>query len=201
MCFHSRLTQHLSKICSKFQVSSSEFSDEFTYGDFNAFSFPPLPVICNDQPDRLLMLYWGLIPRWAKNPEIRKYTLNARMETIHEKPAFRGAAMQRCLIPANGFYEWKWLDPQGRKKEKYLIHLPGDELFALGGLWSEYTDPQAGEIMRTFTVLTTKANALLSEIHNSKKRMPLGFNPQNGLAWLSGKEAMACSDLWEAVRC
>lgn len=201
MCFHSRLTHPLSEIMEKFSIHSVDFDPaEFNPGNLNAFEFPSTPIICNDKPTSLVLANWGLIPSWSDDREIRKYTLNARMETLHEKPSFRSYVCNRCLIPVDGFYEWKWLDEKGRHKEKYLVQIENGALFALGGLWSEYTDKKTGEIMRTFTVLTMPANELMAEIHNTKKRMPLVFKPENALKWLKGEEIAIDNNLLFALK-
>lgn len=201
MCFHSKLTHPISEIMEKFSIQSVDFkTDEFKPGNFNAFEFPGLPVICNDNPSKLVQASWGFIPSWSKDAEIRKYTLNARMETLHEKPAFRNYLFQRCIIPVDGFYEWKWLDEKGKKKEKYLLQINDGALFSLGGLWAEYTDKKTGEILRTFTVITMPANELMAEIHNTKKRMPLVFKPENALKWLKGLESKPDNDLLTGIK-
>ncbi|MCX8080449.1 MAG: SOS response-associated peptidase [Bacteroidia bacterium] len=196
MCFHSRLTHPVHQIKEKFRLEAvADIPAGFRYGDFNAFEFPWLPVICNDEPRRLLFAHWGLIPPRAKDEEIRKYTLNARSETLQQKPAFKSCIQNRCLIPADGFYEWKWLDEKGKKKEKYLLKVGEGALFAFGGLWSDWADSKTGEIIRTFTILTMAANELMSEIHNSKKRMPLVFEPEEGLRWLGGIDSVISAEL------
>jgi putative SOS response-associated peptidase YedK len=201
MCFHSKLTHPLSEIIEKFSIQSVDFDPaEFNPGNFNAFEFPKMPAICNDKVSRLSLLNWGLIPAWSKDTEIRKYTLNARMETINEKPAFRNYTAQRCIIPVDGFYEWKWLDDKGRMKEKYLLQINNGALFSLGGLWSEFTNKQTGEIIRTFTVLTMPANELMAEIHNTKRRMPLVFIPQNAQSWLKGLECQPDNHLLTGIK-
>ena len=135
----------------------------------------------------LIQLYnWGLIPHWAKDITIRKNTLNARMETINQKPSFRDAAKNRCLVLVDGFYEWQWLDDKGKKKQKYLITLPDDEAFAFGGIYNDWVDKSTGEVINTYTILTTDANDFMSIIHNSQKRMPLILNKDTEKDWLNG---------------
>src|SRR5690606_7300499 len=93
----------------------------------------------------------------------------ARIETLEEKPSFRNSIKNRCLIPATNFYEWKWLDEKGKKKEKFNIGTD-EELFAFAGLYSVWNNPQNGQQMLTYTILTTEANGLMAEIHNNKKK-------------------------------
>ncbi len=154
----------------------------------NAFTYPKTPVITNTKRNILQRYQWGLIPSWAKNDEIKKYTLNAKIETIEEKPSFRDVAHQHCLIPSNGFYEWQWLDPKGKTKRKFLIKVKGEEVFAFAGLWSKWVDPKTGEVINTYTIITTEANELMAEIHNSKKRMPVIVRPDEYRDWLDNKE-------------
>lgn len=113
---------------------------------------------------------------------------NAKFETIHEKPAFKNSVNNRCLVITDGFYEWQWLDEKGKNKQKYLIALPDNEAFAFAGLWNKWIDKATGEIFKTYTILTTEANELMSRIHNSKKRMPVLLNDKNEMNWLNGQE-------------
>src|SRR5690606_30645533 len=155
---------------------------------YNAFQFPATPVITNATPDLIQLYHWGLIPFWAKDDGIKKNTLNAKMETIHEKPSFRNVVNNRCLVLADGFYEWQWLDEKGKQKQKYELTLPNHEAFAFAGLWSEWTDKTTGELRYTYTILTTEANPLMSRIHNTKKRMPVIVAPDHERDWLQGGE-------------
>src|SRR5690554_3101680 len=84
----------------------------------NGFEFPLLPVLKSDSPEVFEFLNWGLIPHWAKTEDIRKHTLNAKLETINEVASFKDITAQRCILPVTGFYEWKWLDSKGKRKEK-----------------------------------------------------------------------------------
>ena len=129
-----------------------------------------------------------MIPHWAKDDSIRKNTLNARSETIHEKPSFRQVVNNRCLVLSDGFFEWQWLDEKGKKKQKYEITLPSNELFAFAGLWSEWVDKTTGELINSYAILTTEANETMSRIHNSKKRMPMILSRDNERGWINGGE-------------
>ena len=129
---------------------------------------------------------WGLIPFWSKDNTIQQYTLNAKIETLAEKPSFKHSINKRCLVIADGFYEWQWLDPKGKNKQKYIITLPDNGLFAFGGIWSEWVNKATGEIINTYSIVTTQANELMCEIHNSKKRMPVILTPEFEQAWLGG---------------
>ena len=114
--------------------------------------------------------------------------MNAKLETLSEKPSFKNSLNKRCLVIADGFYEWKWLDAKGRQKQKYLLSLPNDEPFAFAGLWSEWKNQLTEEKISTYTLITTEANALMSEIHNTKKRMPIIVAKEHETDWLKGKQ-------------
>ncbi len=187
MCFFSKQSKDAVTVEKRFNAAIDQ-KDLFVPREFiNGFTFPLTPVITNESPSRISHLQWGLIPFWAKDDSIKKYTLNAKIETIRKKPAFRSSVNKRCLVIADGFYEWKWLDAKGKKKQKYLVTRPGNELFAFAGIWSEWTREETGEIIRSYSILTTGANELMSEIHNSKKRMPVVLTPGFETGWLTGE--------------
>jgi putative SOS response-associated peptidase YedK len=147
---------------------------------YNVAPTQRLPVLSNDAPDRLSSFRWGLIPSWAKDPSIGNQLINARAETLAEKPAFRQAlAQRRCLIPATGFYEWK-AGPVGKVPQH--IHMASGALLTFAGLWESWRDGEGREI-RSFTIITTRPNALMAPIHD---RMPVIIAPQDRLRWLQG---------------
>jgi putative SOS response-associated peptidase YedK len=133
-----------------------------------------------DGPRRLDLLKWGLIPYWAKEAKIGNRMINARAESAAEKPAYRWSfEKKRCLIPTDGFYEWK---KAGKAKQPYLIRRADQKPFAFAGLWSSWRDPaQGGRTVDTFTILTTSANDLLRPLHD---RMPVIVDPENFELWL-----------------
>ncbi len=121
---------------------------------------------------------WGLIPSWAKDMSIRTQTLNARSETVTTKPAFREPILtKRCLIPADGFYEWK---KTGSVKQPYCFEVGEGELFALAGLWDQWKSPE-GQIIESCTILTTTPNSLVEDMHD---RMPVIVPPDKYDVWL-----------------
>ena len=193
MCFFSQQSKSAVELEYRFNAN---FQSKASYepGFYNAFQYPKTPIISNKYPQEIQLFQWGLIPFWAADDSIKKYTLNARMETIHQKPAFRQAVNNRCLILADAFFEWQWLDDKGKQKQKYALTLPGNSLFAFAGLWSEWTDKQTGEIIKSYTILTTQANELMSRIHNSKKRMPVILSPDKELDWLNGQSPTMQND-------
>lgn len=153
----------------------------------NGFDFPTLPIITNENPKEITTnSHWGLMPSWAgeKQLEFRKGKLNARIEEIHETSSYKNIIQNRCLIVATGFYEWRWLDPKGLKKEKYFIASQTDEIFCFAGLYDTWVNPANGEPMNTFTMVTTHANDLMKYIHNHKERMPIILNREDEQKYL-----------------
>lgn len=191
MCFFSRQTQDAQRLSQRFNAKMKPDESFAPQETVSGFYFPKTPVISNLQPDIIQQFHWGLIPHWAKDNQIRQYTLNAKIETLAEKPAFRASVVKRCLVIADGFYEWQWLDAKGRRKQKYLLTLPDNELFAFGGIWAEWQHPLSGEKIQSYSIVTTEANELMSRIHNSKKRMPVVLSRENENDWLSGAPLQA----------
>lgn len=151
---------------------------------------PPVLIYTNQHPDFPVPASWGLIPHWVKNREqqlkLWNGTINARSESIFEKPAFREPALNKhCLVYVDGFYEHHHFNG---KTYPFYIHRKDHEPFALAGLWDEWLDKKTGELMTSFTVLTTKANTLMQKIHNNPKlpeaRMPVILSPELELQWL-----------------
>jgi len=127
---------------------------------------------------QLDLIKWGLIPSWAKKMSIGNKMINARSETVTEKPSFKTSIRKRrCLIPADGFYEWK---KSKGKSNPYYIRMKEDEAFAFAGLWDAWKSPE-DKIIETFTILTTSANDLLKPIH---ERMPVILHPEDYDLWL-----------------
>jgi len=135
-------------------------------------------VLAENGHRRLEVLRWGLIPPWADDPQIGSRMINARAETAHEKPSFRRAFRERrCLIPADGFYEWKRTNGT---KQPYYIHMKEGRPFAFAGLWESWREEDGPEV-RSCAILTTRPNALASEIHD---RMPVILPAGSREAWL-----------------
>lgn len=176
MCYRTSLKLYANALENEFRV---KVSFEVPEGEFNGFTFPETAVILNSDPDKVDLASWGLMPHWAKQDFKRANTLNARIETIAEKPSFRSYAGNRCLVPVTSFFEWQWLDEKGKEKQKYEIST-GGKVFAMGGIYAE----RNGVI--TYSIVTTEANELMAEIHNTKKRMPLVLTPENREYWLQG---------------
>ena len=134
-------------------------------------------VLVEDGERRLEMLRWGLIPSWAKDPEIGNKMINARAETVSEKPSFRNPfRKRRCLVLADGFYEWQ---KTNNGKQPYYIRMEDGSPFALAGLWESWD--RDGEEVRSCTIITTDANELVGEIHD---RMPVILHSEDYGLWL-----------------
>jgi putative SOS response-associated peptidase YedK len=145
-------------------------------------SFQPIVRLNEENSEReLALLRWGLIPFWAKDAKISHSTINAKSETVTTSAMFREALKRRrCLVPADGFYEWQTVDP--KTKQPYAIGLADDSLFAFAGLWERWKDKITGQTLETYTVLTTEPNELTAPIHN---RMPVILAPRDYERWLA----------------
>jgi putative SOS response-associated peptidase YedK len=172
-------------------------SEEGEWGPrYNIAPTQPVPTIRQDphEPVRTLStMRWGLVPSWAKDISIGYKTINARAETAATTPYFREPfKSQRCLSPADGFYEWQ---RNGKTKQPYCFEVNDGELFAFAGLWDRWTNPQ-GESIESCTILTTTPNALLAEIHD---RMPVILSPDNYDLWLDRgfREVASVSEMVE----
>ncbi|MDV3470826.1 DUF159 family protein [Elizabethkingia anophelis] len=193
MCFYISMKLNKKELEDNFnaKVVDGEYIEE---GFVSGFAHPNVPIITDNNQSEIVLGNWGIIPFWAKNRDIQKNTLNARIETISDKPSFKNSVHKRCLVLVNGFYEWKWLDPKGKQKEKYFIHLDNDNKpFALGGIYSLWTDKESGEQLKTFSIVTTEANELMAEIHNTKHRMPVVLNKGNEKEWLNDRDIQSFS--------
>lgn len=187
MCYHNSLIVDGPALEARFDAALEPAEPFQPVYHSNAHQFPTWPIVTHQEPGKLQSLHWGLIPRWVKTStdalEIRTRTLNARSESLYDKPSFRTAIQkgQRCLIPSTGFYEWHTM---GRKKFPFYITTKDQPVFSIAGIWEEWPDPETGEFIRTYSLLTSDANPLLAAIHNDKKRMPVVLTPEAEYAWL-----------------
>jgi putative SOS response-associated peptidase YedK len=161
---------------------------------FNVAPSMLAPVVPNLDRPAVTLYRWGLVPHWAKDQTIGRRMINARAETLAEKPAFRDAIKRRrCLVLANGFYEWQH-DALG--KTLYYIKLKSDQVLSFAGLWERWKDlgDLDGESIKTFTIITTEANALVAPIHD---RMPVILPAEAYHRWLDpdAREAKSFADL------
>jgi putative SOS response-associated peptidase YedK len=145
---------------------------------YNVAPTQAVAVVVQQEQRALDAFRWGLVPFWAKDAKIGSRMINARSETIAEKPAFRNAfKRRRCLIPASGYYEWK---KEGNRKVPHYLYLEGGRPLALAGLWEEWNSPE-GETLRTCAIVTTQANDFAAAIHH---RMPVILEGEGQEAWL-----------------
>lgn len=185
MCYHTTLRKTTDTLEQIFEAELNADIDFFDH-DWNGFSFPFTPVITNRAPNRIQLFQWGLVPSSQQHKQIQAYTLNAKIETLHEKPSFAKYTEQRCWVIVDGFTEWQWLDKQGKSKQPYFIYAPQHEVFVMAGIWREWPNIETGEILSTYCILTTQANEQLAPIHNAKKRMPVILDHHNQHHWLAG---------------
>jgi len=186
MCYYSSISVG-------FKIIETRFGVKFLQSEFyqpvysaSAFTFPLMPVITNDNPTEAVLMNWGLIPCWTKYNEtaqrIKHIALNARSETIFEKPLFKKSILsKRCMVIVNGFFEWRHLN---NKSYPYYIRLTDHQPFALAGIWDNWQNHATGTESQTFSVITTEANSLMAQIHNIKKRMPVILPLDNEKKWI-----------------
>ena len=179
MCGRASLSKNEKELEKRFEATFySEDLQQLPFPNYNIAPSHLHPIITNEHTDHFQICKWGLIPFWAKTAAIGNKMINARIETILEKPAFKNAAQKRrCLVPFDGFYEWKKV---GSNKIPYRIHLKDDGLFAVAGLWERWNDA-TGKTIYSFTVITQPPNELLSNIHD---RMPAILLPEHEKDWL-----------------
>lgn len=189
MCFFTEQKANKEKIIARFN-KQIDVEDDLIDNDFiNGFVYPNLPIITNENPDIITTGYtWGLLPSWSKDLDFRKNTLNARIETIDEKASFKNITSNRCLIIATGYYEWRWLDEKGKVKVKYEIHNQENEIFCFAGLFNNGINPENGDVLNTYTMVTTTANDVMQFVHNHKKRMPVMLNKEDENSWLDSSK-------------
>lgn len=186
MCFNISLK---SKKITLEQRYNAVYPKEFDFKPIyhvSAFERSKLPLLTSQQSDRFSLMNWGLIPPWVQTEteahEISTRTMNARSESITQKPSFRHSVKSnRCIIPITGFFEWQQVNS---KKLPWFITAEDEDLLSLAGLWSEWVNPVTGEVSQTFTIITTEANELMAKIHNTKKRMPAILKNEDEMKWL-----------------
>jgi putative SOS response-associated peptidase YedK len=182
-------------MCGRFtqQRSDAELADLFEAepltddpgGRFNVAPTDPASVVVEKGERRALVAYrWGLVQHWARDASAAARHINARAETLATSGAFRESfARRRCIVPADGFYEWRRETTDGKGHRQPFLVRPAKEAapLAFAGLWSGWKDPASGDVRRTFTIVTTTANALMAPIHD---RMPVILPPETWARWL-----------------
>ncbi len=178
MCGRYTLTRRQQEVAERFGVRQLAVELE---PRFNIAPTQPVAVITNVEGNRALeVMRWGLVPFWVKDLKSTKPLINARCETIAQKPTFKNCLIRRrCLIPADGFYEWK---KEGKIKTPMFIHAPDMQILGFAGLWDEWTDKESGKVLRSCTIITTAANDTVTPVHD---RMPVILQWQDEEAWLA----------------
>jgi putative SOS response-associated peptidase YedK len=159
------------------------YNDTFGVPSFNVApsTFQPIVRLNHETGEReIAYMRWGLVPFWAKDSKMSYSTVNAKAETVTANATFREAMKsRRCLVPADFFYEWAKLD--AKRKQPYAIGMKDGTMFAFAGLWERWKDKSSGNVLETFTVITTDPNELMEKIHN---RMPVILKPADYQRWL-----------------
>jgi putative SOS response-associated peptidase YedK len=181
MCGRFTLTTDQKKLAESFAEfeAPAELSPRY-----NIAPSQPVAVVANNSQNKIEFFQWGLVPSWAKDPGIGNRLINARSETLAEKPSFKNAyKRRRCLVLADGFYEWR-KDPAGKTKTPMYIQLTSGQPFAFAGLWESWHGADGSNIL-SCTIITTAPNEFMAEIHN---RMPVILPPNTCAQWLDPAE-------------
>lgn len=184
MCYHTEnpKLKTIQEVFPNFKIRNNSFNT----GTINAFETPLMPVLIWDEDLKEIVIdsmQWGLIPDWAKSNNIALKTLNARKETLENKPSFKNYIAQRMIFLTKGFYEWQWQDSKGKEKHKYYIHMEDNPLTLMAGLFNFPTQFTKNNYA-TCTMITQEAKGIMEEIHNIKKRMPLFIMENTIEDWL-----------------
>lgn len=187
MCGRYTITTDQTQLAERFNAAPPS---ELIQPRFNVAPTQMLPVLLNEGERQIQLLRWGLIPRWAKEPSNDYSMINARAETLEEKTTYRDAFhKRRCLVLADSFYEWQ-KTPDVKTKIPMRIMLKSDQPFAFAGLWETWKDQATGDVIRSFTIITTPPNELVEPIHN---RMPAILLPELENEWINND---AGPDVW-----
>ena len=180
MCGRYSLKTPADILAKQFRVSKvPALSPRFNIAPSQPITIVRLRALQNGREMELVR--WGLIPSWAKDPGIGNKMINARAETVSEKPAFREAfARSRCLVPADGYYEWQRQGRMGERKQPFYIRMRDERPFAFAGLWERWTGPDE-QVIESCAILATEPNEPLKEIHD---RMPVILDPNDYEQWL-----------------
>jgi len=167
---------------------------------YHAFGLPEIPAVCSPEPDKIKLLQWGLIPSWTRSLDdastIRYKTFNARAESIDKKPSFSSSVRsKRCIIPVKGFFEWQHA---GKEKIPWYIFHYNNDILSIAGLFDDWIESRTGEKFCTFSIITTDANILMAEIHNSAKRMPVILDQTTESIWTN--QSSSLNDVMNLLR-
>jgi len=192
MCYTFAAAMTEKELEQRFQADRDEsikFQHEANYY-LSGFTFPSVSIVKMGEEGPILShCNWGLIPAWVQDEKkadtIRAFTLNAKSESLTEKPSFKHLlTSNRCIVPASGFFEWKH---EGKAKNPYYIFRANSGIMAFAGLYESWCNNRTGEIANTCTIITTSANELVAKIHNTKKRMPVILTRGNEELWIDPK--------------
>ncbi|MBI9049250.1 MAG: SOS response-associated peptidase [Anaerolineaceae bacterium] len=184
MCGRFTLTLEISALQMAFDLGAQSVDWKPNY---NIVPSSKIPVVTNQNPTQVELLHWGLVPSWAKDASISAKLINARSETAHDKPSFRTPfRSKRCLIFADGFYEWKRGVYKGSKKVPYYFRRQDKSPFVFAGLWDYWPGNENAQALSSCTILTCSPNNIVAPIHD---RMPVIFNWNQGKEWLSDKKS------------
>lgn len=178
------LLEHLS------EQPPHDIRDYAEYYFADGFNQPLMPVTTNEEPNIIQLAKWPILPNWIRRledvmPNLAK-VLNAKSETVFELVSFKDHILpRRCLVWVDGFFEWHWNDEKGKSKTPNFIYSKDRKPMTFGGIWNTWTDKETGEVIPRFSIITTAANELLTEIHNNGERMPLIIAPEERERWLS----------------
>lgn len=188
MCFHNSMSAKSQKLAARYNLKTDivEIYKEILEENYhvNAFTHPLYPIVTGD--NELQAFHWGLVPFWVKSEEqakeIENMTINAKADTVFEKPSFRHSIMsKRCIVPSTGFFEWRH---EEKDKIPYFIQVKNEDIFSMAGIFDVWNNPQTGEIYHSFSIITSEANSLMEYIHNTKKRMPVILSPEDEQRWI-----------------
>ena len=187
MCYNISAKKQPQELEKRFKVKIAEGVSVSPHFYLSGFNHPKMPVISSVQPTLIQNYQWGLIPSFCQTMKDAKdmmtKTLNAKSETVFSLPSFKNSIIEkRCLILVDGFYEWRTI---GKQKYPYYIYTKDNEPFAFGGIYNDWVNKETGEIINTFSIITTEANPLMAKIHNLKLRMPLILSKETEQDWLN----------------
>ncbi|MDZ7742625.1 MAG: SOS response-associated peptidase [Bacteroidota bacterium] len=186
MCGRYQMSVKKDDIVIRFKV---EVYEKLYRPSYNCAPSQKLPVITNLEQSKLNYFRWGLIPFWAKDIKIGNKMINAKAETIDQKPSFKNSfKRKRCLVPGNGFYEWR---KEGNEKIPCRIFLKNNELFSFAGIWDTWKDAEGREI-NSFSIITTEPNELMEKIH---RRMPVILHESSEKSWLNQEDPAILKEL------
>ncbi|MBK8700985.1 MAG: SOS response-associated peptidase [Saprospiraceae bacterium] len=193
MCGRSSLTKTEKELEARFQASfySEDLERYNPLPNYNMAPSQMLPVIVNTDKEHIRLFRWGLVPFWAKDEKIGYSMINARIETLLEKPSFKNLIdKRRCLVPMDGFYEWTG---EGKEKQPYRIMAKDQEIYTCAGLWDVWKSPD-GRTIHSYTIITLPANDFMKPIHD---RMPAMLNREHEKLWLD--DSLPKEDLLETL--